>query len=78
MLIGLISGSGTDSWPGLQDARAETCQTSYGPVELMIGRIGGVDVVHLTRHGRRHQRLSNHVNHLANLSALIETVVDAV
>lgn len=78
MLIGLISGSGTESWPGLEDATTATFQSAYGPAELSTGRIGGVGVIHLSRHGPSHRRLSNHVEHRANLSALIEAGVDAV
>ncbi|MGH8995451.1 MAG: MTAP family purine nucleoside phosphorylase [Acidimicrobiales bacterium] len=78
MLIGLVSGSGTAAWPGLEEPREATAQTPYGPVEHTTGRIGEVDVVHLSRHGRSHRRLSNHVEHRANLSALIEAKVDAV
>ncbi|MGH8994593.1 MAG: MTAP family purine nucleoside phosphorylase [Acidimicrobiales bacterium] len=78
MLIGLISGSGTEHWPGLEDVRTRTAETAYGPVELVSGRVGGVEVVHLSRHGPSHRSLSNHVGHKANLSALIADEVDAV
>jgi 5'-methylthioadenosine phosphorylase len=78
VLIGLISGSGTARWPGLQAEQPRTTETPYGPVELVSGRVGEVHVVHLSRHGPSHRRLSNHVEHKANLSALIEAGVDAV
>ncbi|MHB1847379.1 MAG: MTAP family purine nucleoside phosphorylase [Deltaproteobacteria bacterium] len=78
MLIGLISGSGTEHWPGLEHEQQRTAETAYGPVELVTGRVGEVDVVHLSRHGPSHHRLSNHVGHKANLSALLAAKADAV
>ena len=78
MLIGLISGSGTDTWPGLENEEQRSADTAYGPVELVSGRVGEVDVVHLSRHGPSHRRLSNHVEHKANLSALMAAGVGAV
>lgn len=35
-------------------------------------------MVHVSRHGPGHQQLSNHVNHRANLAALIDAGADAV
>ena len=78
MLIGVISGSGTERWPGLDHEQPSTVDTAYGPVELVSGRVSEVDVVHLARHGPSHRRLSNHVEHKANLSALIAAKADAV
>ena len=34
------------------------------------GTFAGVEVLHLSRHGVGHVRLSNHVTHLANLAPL--------
>ena len=78
MLIGIISGSGTYSWPGIDDAEVRTIHTAFGPVESVAGRIGDIDVMHVSRHGQSHFRLSNHVDHRANLAALIDANVDAV
>jgi len=78
VLIGLISGSGTERWPGLEHEQPRTTETAYGPVELVSGRVGEVDVVHLSRHGPSHRRLSNHVEHRANVSALIAAGADAL
>ena len=78
MLIGLISGSGTEHWPGLDHEQQRTAETAYGPVELVSGRVGEVEVFHVSRHGPSHRRLSNHVGHKANLSALMAAGVDAV
>ena len=78
MKLGLVSGSGNYLWPGIANPVEETRQTHYGNVELVTGRIASVDVVHISRHGTGHARLSNHVNHRANLQALIDAGVDAV
>ncbi len=78
MRIGIISGSGTYEWPGLSDAQAESRRTDYGDVQVTTGRCGDADVVHVSRHGSGHARLSNHVQHRANISALLHAKVDAV
>ena len=78
MLIGIISGSGSDNWPEIDNLHRQTLKTPYGDVDLLFGRLNNIDVVHISRHGSQHHNLSNHVNHRANLSALISAGVDAV
>lgn len=78
MKIGLITGSGSYDWPGLVDARPRTAATAFGAVEVTDGTMAGVEVVHLSRHGAGHARLSHQVTHLANLSALRDSGVDAL
>ena len=78
MLIGLISGSATEHWPGLDHEQPRTAETAYGAVEMAFGRVGEVDVVPRARHGPSHHRLSSHVEHRANLSALIAAGADGV
>jgi 5'-methylthioadenosine phosphorylase len=70
MAIGVITGSGTYSLPGLEDAELETVQTPFGSTEVSRGRVGGGDVLHVSRHGAGHPRLSSHVTHRANIWAL--------
>lgn len=77
MRIGILTGSGTHILPGLQDAIPRAVQTQYGTTHLTTGRWQGSEIVHLSRHGEGHARLSNHVNHRANVSALRELEVDA-
>lgn len=76
--IGVIGGSGNDELPGLTDTARRTVHTAYGDVDLLEGVMGATPVVHISRHGAGHARLSNHVNHRANLRALLELHVDAV
>lgn len=78
MRAGIISGSGTDTWPGLDGAVTRTADTRYGQVPLTEGKAAGAEVVHLARHEAGHRRLSNHVNHRANLAALLEAGADCL
>lgn len=50
----------------------------WGQVAGIEGRVAGIEVVHVCRHGPAHVRLSNQVNHRANLRALLDAEVDAV
>lgn len=78
MKIGVISGTGGYNWPGLEGCESRTVRNRFGEALLTEGRINGVDVVHLCRHGTGHERLSNHVEHRANLRALIDAGAGAV
>lgn len=78
MAIGLISGSGTYTAPGVAAAEPRTFATRFGPAVVTATAIAGVDVLHVSRHERGHRRLSNHVNHRANVAALAELGADAV
>jgi purine nucleoside phosphorylase len=66
-MIGLITGSGTY---GLVEGTPEPVSTEWGDTEITRGTLAGADVVHISRHGEGHVRLSNHVAHRANIDAL--------
>jgi purine nucleoside phosphorylase len=70
MALGVITGSGTYSLPGFEGGRPEPVRTEYGETLVSRGRFAGVDVLHVSRHGEGHVRLSNHVTHRANIAAL--------
>jgi purine nucleoside phosphorylase len=70
MRVGILTGSGTYALPEFEAARAELVSTPFGDVEVSEGRWGGVEVCHVARHGAGHARLSNSVNHRANIWAL--------
>jgi 5'-methylthioadenosine phosphorylase len=78
MSVGIITGSGTYALPDFEEAAPESVETPWGAAEVTRGKFAGVDVVHLSRHGEGHVRLSNHVNHRANIWALKEAGCEAV
>jgi purine nucleoside phosphorylase len=69
-VLGIITGSGTYALPGLEVEGAGPVRTKWGEVLVTRGRLGGRGVVHVSRHVTGHERLSNHVDHRANLAAL--------
>jgi 5'-methylthioadenosine phosphorylase len=70
--IGIIGGSGLDDPDILKDAKDVKVATPYGEPSsaLKQGRIAGVDVVLLARHGRQHTIPPTQVNFRANINAL--------
>jgi len=78
MRIGVITGSGTNVLPGLQADSTRVVETRFGAAQVSIGQWREVEIVHVSRHGDGHARLSSHVNHRANVLALRELDVDAV
>ncbi|MFO8048012.1 MAG: S-methyl-5'-thioadenosine phosphorylase [Desulfosudaceae bacterium] len=72
--IGIIGGSGLDDPDLLKDAHQEKVITPYGePTSpLMCGRVDGVEVMILARHGRKHEHSPTEVNYRANIHALKE------
>ncbi|MHB8658309.1 MAG: MTAP family purine nucleoside phosphorylase [Solirubrobacteraceae bacterium] len=78
MAVGIITGSGTYALPGFDAAQAVSVSTPFGEVPLTRGHYGAVEVVHVSRHGDGHLRLSNQVTHRANVWALRELGVSAV
>jgi 5'-methylthioadenosine phosphorylase len=70
--IGIIGGSGLDNPNILQEAQDLDVNTNFGKPSspLKIGKISGVDVVLLARHGREHTIPPTQVNNQANIQAL--------
>ena len=77
MAIGLITGSGTYSAPGAE-VEPETLDTRFGAAEVARSQLAGVEVLHVSRHGAGHRRLSNHVDHRAQIAALSDLGASAV
>ena len=77
-VVGIITGSGTYALPDFEGADGDRIDTSWGPADVTRGRVAGVEVVHLSRHGEGHVRLSHQVNHRANVAALKEAGCGAV
>jgi 5'-methylthioadenosine phosphorylase len=74
IMIGIIGGSGLDNPDILEDARDKEVNTPYGEPScpLKLGKIKGVDVALLGRHGRKHTIPPTQVNYRANIYALKE------
>ena len=70
--IGIIGGSGLDNPDILEHPLDQALTTRWGApsTHLKHGKIAGVDVVLLGRHGREHTITPTHVNYRANVQAL--------
>ncbi len=78
MRVGIVTGTGTYALPDLESGEPREVETPFGPALVNPGRLGEVEVLHVSRHGEGHARLSNHVNHRANVAALAEMGADCV
>lgn len=70
--IGIIGGSGLDDPRLLEEPEEIEAETAFGSPSssLTLGKISGVDVAILARHGRRHQLSPTQVNYRANIQTL--------
>lgn len=78
MKVGVITGTGTYALPGLEAGSPELIETRYGQAHVTRGGAGEVEVLHISRHGEGHSRLSNHVTHPANVTALKQLGAECV
>jgi purine nucleoside phosphorylase len=76
--LGIITGSGSYCLGGFESVAPRDVQTPFGVAHVNMGHLAGLDVVHVSRHLEGHQRLSSHVPHQANITALKQLGVDAV
>jgi 5'-methylthioadenosine phosphorylase len=72
--IGIIGGSGLDDPQILKLSEKKKVETPYGKPSstLTCGKIDGIDVILIARHGKRHQHPPTQVNYRANIYALKE------
>ncbi len=70
--VGIIGGSGLDDPKLLEDYNEKDVETPYGnpSSKLTCGKIQGVDVCILARHGKAHEIYPSKVNYKANIYAL--------
>jgi 5'-methylthioadenosine phosphorylase len=70
--LGVIGGSGLYELPGLEDVEHVAVETPFGTPsdEFVIGRLGGVRLAFLPRHGRGHRLLPSELPFRANLWGL--------
>jgi 5'-methylthioadenosine phosphorylase len=78
MRIGIVTGSGTNALPGLEAEARREVATPFGPALVSQGSLAGAEVLHVSRHGEGHRRLSSAVTHQANLAALRDRGADAI
>ena len=73
-MLGVIGGTGLYDLPGLKDINEVTIDTPFGlpSAPLVKGRIGGTDVVFLSRHGQGHRINPSQIPFRANIYALKE------
>jgi 5'-methylthioinosine phosphorylase len=71
-MLGIIGGSGLNRIAELEVARRVAVTTPYGEpsAALTFGRLHGVDVVFLARHGDGHTIAPHRINYRANINAL--------
>ncbi len=72
VMVGIIGGSGLDDPEILENPEEKLVLTPFGEPSstVTVGRIGGVPVAILARHGRRHTLYPSAVNYRANLWGL--------
>jgi len=78
MALGIFTGSGTYTLPGMEAGEPHWADTPFGRALLTEGRLAGVDVVHCSRHRPDHELLSSQVTHQANIWALREAGVRGI
>ena len=71
-VIGIVGGSGIYELDGLEDARWEKVESSFGTPSdaCLFGGLGGVRLVFLPRHGRGHRIPPSEIDYRANIDAL--------
>ena len=71
-VLGLIGGSGLYDIPGLEDREWRRIESPWGEPSdaILFGRIGGVQVRFLPRHGRGHPTTPSDLNYRANIDAM--------
>ena len=78
--IGIIGGSGIYDPRKFEEIRTVFPDTEYGKPsdEILIGRINGVEVAFLPRHGKSHQYPPSEVPYRANIKAMMDLGVEII
>jgi 5'-methylthioadenosine phosphorylase len=79
-VIGVIGGSGLYQMPELVGVGEVEIKTPFGKTSdpLIRGRLGGVDLIFLPRHGKGHRWLPTEINFRANIFALKKLGVERI
>jgi purine nucleoside phosphorylase len=78
MRIGILTGSGTYALPALDVLERHEIVTAFGEALVTQGWLGGAEVLHISRHGEGHRRVSHQVEHRANIAALRELGAEGI
>ncbi len=72
MKLGVIGGSGVYDIDGLEKPEWRWVESPWGQTsdEFLFGRLQGIDLVFLPRHGRGHVHTPSGINYRANIDAL--------
>ena len=72
MKLGVIGGSGLYELDGLEDLREERVETPFGEPSdpIVCGKLNGVEMFFVPRHGKGHRLLPSEINYRANIMAL--------
>ncbi len=78
--IGIIGGSGLYSMEKIIKAKKVKVKTPFGDPsdDYVIGSMGGIEVVFLTRHGKGHRISPSEVNYRANIYGMKKLGVDRI
>ncbi len=70
--LGVIGGSGIDRIEGLSETERIPVESAFGTPSdsLLFGRLAGLDMVFLPRHGRGHRLAPTGIDYRANIDAL--------
>jgi 5'-deoxy-5'-methylthioadenosine phosphorylase len=79
-MLAIIGGSGLSQLASISNTRREVVRTPYGDPSgpLTFGKLGGVDVAFLARHGYGHTIAPHEINYRANLWALRQVGVNEI
>ncbi len=71
-VLGIIGGSGLYQMEGIEDAKWTEVDSPWGTPSdaFLTGRLEGVDVAFLPRHGRGHRHSPGSINYRANIDAM--------
>ena len=71
-VVGVLGGSGVYGMDGLEDTEWRRVESPFGSPsdDLLFGRLHGVRMVFLPRHGRGHRISPTEINYRANIDAL--------
>lgn len=78
--VGIIGGSGLYDIEGIKNLKEVKVKTPFGSPSdsFMTGKLEGVDVVFLPRHGRGHRISPSEINYRANIFAMKKLGVAAI